>query len=429
MARGTWNLVRWSAVVLGISCGIAQPSRLIELRSAKELKGRIVNNEEVRELIGDVHFVQPASSGGLIRVWCDRALRYMAQNKVELFGNVKIIRDSVTITSKEGVYYGDSRRVEVHTGVRLERGKAVLTARNGEHFIDEKRSHFTGDVLLVDSTSTISCNDLTYFESETKSIATDAVRVVNKGDGSIVLGDSLIHYEQQSYTRVLKNPKFIAIDTSGTGIIDTMLVVSRMMESFQDSVPRFIATDSVLLSRGDLSGQCGKATYFTAMDYIVLQIQPVVWQGENQVSGDSMVVRLEEKVLQSVYVRGRAMALSHADSIRRKRFDQLTGRELTMFFANNKVQQVDVQKNATSLYYLFEDDRPNGVNKSSGDRIIIEFQQGKVDRIKIIGGVQGQYYPERMIFGREPEYNLDGFRWIALRPTRRLLTIFRERYD
>jgi len=37
----------------------------------------------------------------------------------------------------------------------------------------------------------------------------------------------------------------------------------------------------------------------------------------------------------------------------------------------------------------------NGVNKSSGDRILIDFIGNEVDRIKVIRGVQGQYFPEK----------------------------------
>ena len=108
------------------------------------MKGKILYGEEVRELIGNVHFVQFPTSGGLVKVWCDRALRYMIQNKVELFGNVKVVRDSVTIHSKEGVYYAESKMMEGRNGVRLERGKTLLTAMSGKYFIDEKRSLFLG---------------------------------------------------------------------------------------------------------------------------------------------------------------------------------------------------------------------------------------------------------------------------------------------
>ena len=58
------------------------------------------------------------------------------------------------------------------------------------------------------------------------------------------------------------------------------------------------------------------------------------------------------------------------------------------------------------------------MNKSSGDRILIDFISSEVDRIKVIRGVQGQYFPEKMIINREQEYNLDGFRIFGNRPKR-----------
>ena len=89
-----------------------------------------------------------------------------------------------------------------------------------------------------------------------------------------------------------------------------------------------------------------------------------------------------------------------------------------MYFRANKLEQVDMQRNATSLYYLFDNKEPNGANKSSGDRIFIDFVQNDVNRIKIVGGVQGQYFPEKMINRHEQDYNLDGFRWYENRPIR-----------
>ncbi|MBI3580355.1 MAG: hypothetical protein HY089_13200, partial [Ignavibacteriales bacterium] len=112
-----------------------------------------------------------------------------------------------------------------------------------------------------------------------------------------------------------------------------------------------------------------------------------------------------------------------------QRYDQLTGRELTMYFNGKKLERVEANRNATSLYYLFDKTEPNGVNRSSGDRIVIEFEDGKTDRISVVGGVEGRYFPEQMIMQREQAYNLDGFRWITNRPKRRNLDIINERYE
>jgi len=405
---------------------LAQQNKIIELRSADTLKGRTINNEEVRELIGNVYFVQIASEGGLVKVWCDRALRFMTQNKIELYGNVKVVRDSITIRSNEGVYYAERRMMEGKNGIQLDRGKTFLTARSGEYFVDEKHSHFIGDVVLVDTSTTITCNEMHYFEAETRSVAVGNVHVFENTNGINIYGDSLIHIEQKKFTLVLKQPRLVKIDTSTSGIIDTMVVISREMQSIQDTAERFVAIDSVRLVKGDMSARCGKATYFVKDDFIALQTHPIIWSDENQITGDSIRIRMEEKRLRSMWVKNRAMAISRVDTALPNRFNQLTGRELTMYFHENKLEQVDVQKNATSLYYLFDNKEPNGANKSSGDRIFIDFVKGDVDRIKIVGGVQGQYFPEKMIIKHEQDYNLDGFRWYENRPIRQGVHIISE---
>jgi lipopolysaccharide export system protein LptA len=404
----------------------AQQSNIIDLRHADQLQGKVQNGEEVRELIGNVHFVQFPANGGLVKVWCDRALRYIVQNKIELFGNVKVIRDSVTIRSNEGVYYGDLRMMEGQKGVELERGKTLLTAVNAKYFIDEKHTLFWDHVVLVDTSSVITCNSMDYFEADARSIATGSVHLFEKANSVNIYGDSLVHLEQQKFTQIMKQPRLVRIDTSSAGIIDTMVVESKIMQSFQDTTDRFVAIDNVRMVRNDLSSRSGMATYYMHKDKITLQTHPIIWSGGNQITGDSIRVLMENKKLRSLWVKNRAMAISSVDTTLANRFNQLTGRELTMYFRADKLDQVDVKKNATSLYYLFDNNEPNGANKSSGDRIVIDFIDGKVDRIKVVGGVQGQYFPEKLILNHEIDYNLDGFRIFENRPTRQGIRILGE---
>ncbi len=404
----------------------AQQSSIIDLRHADQLRGMKQNGEEVRELIGNVHFVQFPAKGGLVKVWCDRALRYIVQNKIELYGNVKVIRDSVTIRSNEGIYYGDLRMMEGQNGVELERGKTFLTAVNAKYFIDEKRTLFWDHVVLADTSSIITCNTMNYFEADTRSIATGNVHLFEKANAVNIFGDSLVHFERQKFTLIMKEPRLVRIDTSSAGIIDTMVVESRIMQSYQDTTGCFVAIDNVRMVKSDLSSRCGTATYYIHKDKIILQTNPIIWSGENQITGDSIRVTMEDKRLRNLRVKYRATAISRADTMLTDRFNQLTGRELTMYFRADKLEQIDVQRNATSLYYLFDNNEPNGVNKSSGDRIIIDFIEGKVDRIKVIGGVQGQYLPEKMILNHEADYNLDGFRLFENRPKRHGLKIIND---
>lgn len=408
---------------------LAQSSKIIELKQADQMEGRKVKGESVREFTGKVHFIQTTATGESVKLWCDRAIQYLNQNKVELFGHVRIIRDSVTITSDEGRYFGNERRAEVSSSVRLVRGSSVLTSQTGIHFVDEKRSRFLGNVRLVDTASSIVCDELIYVDSLAKSIAMGNVRVLNYSNSATVFGDSLVHFERERYTIILKSPRLIQIDTAANGRADTLLVVSKMMESYQDSTERFVAIDSVQIARNTLAATCGKTTFFIKRDLIILQDHPIVWESLNQVTGDSIVIGMQNKKLRTVYVKGRAMALSRADSLHKNRYDQLTGRELTMYFANDQLERVFVNVNATSFYYIFDNEQPSGANKSSGDKIYINFLEGKIDQIKIVGGVLGQFFPEKMLLNREQQYNLDGFRWYAIRPRRKNLDIVNELYD
>ncbi len=419
-------LVALALVAPAPSTAQAQENNLIQLVTAGLMTG---SGKELRTWIGHVYFIQRTTSGQRVHLWCDSATQYLAENRVELFGHVKIVRDTTTITSDRGRYFGQDKRAEVSSNVRLIRGGSILTSSFGQYFVEEKRSVFSTGVHLVDSTSSIFCDQLTNFENESRSVAVGNVKVINLSNNATIVGDTLFHFEKEKYSVVTSHPCLTQIDTASNGKIDTLVVVSRVMESHQDSLERFIAIDNVKLARGELSSTSGKTTFFNKQDLIILQQHPIVWEGTSQITGDSIVVGLKNRRLNTVYVKGHAVAISRSDSAYKNRYDQLTGREMTFYFVDDELEHVFVNLNATSFYYIFDNDKPNGANKASGDNITMTFLAGKIDRIKIVGGVLGQYYPEKMLVNREKEYNLDGFKLYPIRPRRNRLTIVDTPYD
>ena len=125
---------------------------------------------------------------------------------------------------------------------------------------------------------------------------------------------------------------------------------------------------------------------------------------------------MHEGVLDHVVVMGHALGVSRTDSLGLVRYDQLTGEMMRLQFLNRRLQRVDVERRATSLYHVYDDSSANGVNRTSGDRIVMQFDQGKVAFINVIGGVEGKYIPENLLRGRESEYPLPGFLWRKDRP-------------
>jgi lipopolysaccharide export system protein LptA len=384
----------------------------IILKHADVFAGKNVNGEDLRELTGNVHLVQ-----GNVLVWCDRAVQHLSKNEVELMGRVRILRDTVTLTAKRGIYYGNTKKAVCEDGVRLETTHVILLADSGTYFTEEKKSFFHSHVRVIDSTTTIFSDQLTYLEKERESIAVHNVKVINADNNVKLFGDYLEHFDGTRYSRITEQPRLMQIDTSSKGVIDTLVVKSVLMESYDDSTKKLIVTDSVAMARGPLSVRCGWARYFTQKQFIELHLEPVVWYDDNQASGDSITLFMSHNKLQHAVIRNRTFALSLSDSVYPARYNQLTGRKIEMFFQDDKLHEMAVDQNAISLYYLYDGKDPNGANKTSGDEITMTFLEGKIDLIRIVKGIEGTYYPESMVLKKESKYNLDGFELRTDRPT------------
>ena len=148
----------------------------------------------------------------------------------------------------------------------------------------------------------------------------------------------------------------------------------------------------------------------------MLRRSPVVWYQDTQVSGDSMRIYLFHRKLQRVYVAGNVIGVSRGDSLHPGRFDQMVGETMQLMFADKSLKRVTVDTRAISLYHVYDDTTANGLNKVSGDRIVMLFKDGKLSTIKITGGVEGQYVPENLVRLHAVDYSLPGVLWRADRP-------------
>ncbi len=417
MTHRSCLLVFVGILVSGLSVqGYAQSENLILIEHADSLIGREIDGEQAQELIGSV-----ALSQDRIHVTCDRAVQLRSSGNVRLMGNVVIVEDSLTMRFPRGMYYRDERRAVAYDSVHLDDGKMVLTARFGEYLVNPKRAFFRTNVVARDAESRLTSDSLVYYRVEQRTVAFSNVEIQNYPDNLTIRGDHFESFRNQDYSRMTESPVLVKMDSAANEFrIDTLVVRSRVMEAYRgDSTRRLIATDSVEIIRADLASTAGVAVFYTQADSMLLRKSPVVWYDRTQVSGDSIDVFLQKQKLDRVRVMGNAVAISQSDSVRKNRFDQITGDELMMKFGGKGLQQMDVINRATSVYHLYEDSLANGLNKTSGDRITMLWENEKLSAIKVFGGVEGQYFPENLVAGKESEFALAGFSWREHKPALR----------
>ena len=139
------------------------------------------------------------------------------------------------------------------------------------------------------------------------------------------------------------------------------------------------------------------------------------WQGERQLSGDSIRVQLKElngsKSVESITVSGDAFfAARDTLDLTQHLYNQLSGKTMLITLdEQEKVTGIQVDSQARSLYYGYDSgSSPAGINYSSGNTIVMSFAEGKLNRITVSGNVEGKQYPNKL--RGNAKINLPGFR-------------------
>jgi lipopolysaccharide export system protein LptA len=376
---------------------------------------------------------------------------------------VRLQEDDATLTAGSGTYRMYERIAYFNRGVTLQDPQGTLRAGSGEYYSLERRAIFRDGVTALSDSGKLVARQITYWRDTEEAFATGNVVLTPKAFAAVLSGDTLHNIPARSYTLVLGSPKLTQIDTvitdsaQGTVRRDTTTITARKMEAFRSDREEYVATDSVRLVRGDLMAVARLARFFPKEDVIALgggkpagtgavegtggtpqggavtgrkgetdstalaatpravppEMYPVVWYDKSQLTGDTITIGLEDRRLRVVDVVGNAFAVSKGNSA--ERFDQLAGSRLLFNVERDTIRSIQSEGLASSIYFLLDGSAPNGVNRASGDTILISFARGTVSRIFIHGKqtrAEGEYFPEPLVTGRESTFRLQGFRWI-----------------
>ena len=144
-------------LALPITTVQAQNKVKIERAGSLELGRR--GSERFNKVVGNVLFTQ-----GRTKIYCDSAYLYKKTNNIEAFGHIRIVDDSVTITSKKLFYNGNTRIAKLRENVVYKSKDFTLYT----NFLDYNRlkseATYFNRGRLVDSTNVVT-SQKGYFQS------------------------------------------------------------------------------------------------------------------------------------------------------------------------------------------------------------------------------------------------------------------------
>lgn len=189
-----------------------------------------------------------------------------------------------------------------------------------------------------------------------------------------------------------------------------------------DSVRYFMAFHNVRIYNDSLQSVCDSLFFSTRDSVFRLYKNPVVWNKNSQVSGDTMFLFTKNKEADRLYVFDRAMVINQTPE---GFFNQLSGKTLNAYFLDQKFDHIRVKGSpGESVYYLQDEDSSYiGMKRASADAIDMLFKKGELNKVIYINQVKGKAYPMSQI--PEDQKLLPGFEWLDNRRPKSRTDLFR----
>lgn len=539
--------------------------RVIQIIQAKTLRQKSIDSiNSIETAAGNVIIKE-----GLTLTYCDSVIIKRPANIVEAFGNIHIndndsihtysqylkyiggervayLKKSVKLTDKKGVLSADDIEYNLRTGIanyknggKVVNGKTTLTSKEGVYYSDTKDVYFKKDVHLVDPKYKIWTDSLLYnlnsdiatFIAPThivskegiidtkngsynlktgeaifldnpvirdssrsvtgKSVFFDDKKGIMVAEGNAKMVDSVnqvttianhieVNTKENSFLAYNKpvmilhkdgDSTYIAADTLFSGLrkydtltkkqrtkVDTLAgktvikkdtvitttinpgnkdtlqktitvkadtvnkaVVVNLNNKQDTAIRYFLAFHNVRIFNDSLQAVSDSLYYGTEDSTFQLFGQPIVWNGESQVTGDTMYMYTENQKPKRLYVFYNGMIVNQPA---KGLYNQIAGRTINGYFVDGNIDYVRVKGSpAESIYYPQDDDSAFvGMNRSTGDVIDIYFVNKELNKVKFVRAVDGVMYPIKRIPSDKKQ--LKGFKWQDARRPKHKLELF-----
>ncbi|MFZ1529119.1 MAG: OstA-like protein [Ferruginibacter sp.] len=387
----------------------------------------------------------------------------------------KVINGNTVLTSTDATYYTDTKDVFfkkfVHltdpendikadslryntvrkeayfiapTTIKSKDGGTIKT-KNGIYNLETGQAEFFDRTSVTDSNYSVTGGRLAYDKKTGVLQVQDRGKIVDSANRVIMIGDELyLNKTEKTFLGTRKPVMIIYRDNDSTYITaDTLFSGVRKYDTAsnktvikndtlnktavvevgakQDSIRYFLAFHHVKIFNDSLQAVCDSLYYSTEDSVFRLFQNPVFWNANSQVSGDTMYLFTKNQQAKRLYVFNNSMVISRENE---SMYNQVGGRTLNAYFADGNIDYVRVKGSpAESIFYPQDEDSAFiGMNRSKGDVIDIYFVNKELNKVKFINDVDGTLFPLKQI--PPDEKQLKGFLWQDKRRPKNKLEIF-----
>jgi lipopolysaccharide export system protein LptA len=212
----------------------------------------------------------------------------------------------------------------------------------------------------------------------------------SSGEGAY-FGERLLYDRRKKIMTLPEKPLLHQYQRNSKGQIDTLAISARHIV-YDQIRQTAVATQEVRIVRDDMVVTCDTGVYDRGKGILTLRGHPRCTLKGYVLTGDSMHIALEGENLKTVLVVRNAHGSQDEDQGEGKprQHSEVQGDTLFVEFAQKKAKRLYVNNSAKGLFY--ESDLADFINRMSGDRLDIEFDDGKMRMAKVQGDARSSYY-------------------------------------
>ena len=357
-------------------------------------------------------------------------------NEAYYYNGGKLVDSINTLVSRKGYYQVNSNLASFKKDVKVTNPDYTMTADSLQYNSKSKVIYFVSEtnVLHKDSSSFVyksgNYNTITRtsdlkeglaqsksYELKGNSYDLDDVRKMYKIRGDVemtyrnenltIYGQAADYFRSKNIAKIYNNAYVAKVTDEG----DTLFMTADTLVSIDDVDPakkRLLAYHNVKIFKKDMQGVADSLEYRSADSTIYFYNNPVLWNGENQMTADSISLLIERNTISKIFLVMNSFVIAKDTLLN---FNQIKGRNMTADFRTGKLWRVNVEGNGESLYFAIDEKTRvlTGMNKILCSNIIIRFLNGKVNDLSFYVKPDANFIPPHELDKEDTQ--LPGFIW------------------
>jgi lipopolysaccharide export system protein LptA len=386
-------------------------------------------------------------------------LEYDVANNIGTYkNNGRVVTKKTVLTSREGIYYADTRdvffknkvelkdpayyvktdsmiyntetqlaRIITDTYIRDSSGRVIRTTE-AVYDLKTGNAEFSQRTTIVDGEVTIIGDQIANDDAAgLAQIRGNAILRDKKNGLTILANEIFANKKTEAYmaTRkpvmIIKQEKdsiYIAADTLFTArlsdrfpVIDTARktkATTKKQAAKKDSTDRYFEGFQHVRVFSDSMQAVSDSLFYSLKDSTFrLFYDPIVWTPKNQITGDTIYLHTRNKKAHRLRVFENSFLVNQLGP---DIFNQVKATRMDALFTDGTIDSVRAKGFAASVYYLQDKDSAyTGVNQTNSDIMDVYFQKGDLKKVVFRSAVKGTLWP---ISHKKPsEMRLPDFKW------------------